>query len=80
VEPNFCRGYAKLAELTKGMDEAQSRAWKARADKCREAARGRTLEETDRWLVEEPEPGSKTAAEKNEDGEPDMPPGFSLPR
>jgi O-antigen ligase len=80
VEPNFCRGYAKLAELTKGMDEPQSRAWKARAEKCREAARGRTLEETDRWLVEEPESGSKTAAERDEDGEPDLPPGFSLPR
>ena len=45
MEPNFCRGYAKLAELTKGKDEPQSRAWEARAEKCREAARGRTLEE-----------------------------------
>jgi O-antigen ligase len=54
VEPNFCRGYAKLAELTKGADESQSRAWKERAERCRESARGRTLEGNERWLVEEP--------------------------
>ena len=55
IEPNFCRGYAKLAGLTKEKDELQSRAWEARAEKCREAAKGRTLEENERWLVEEPE-------------------------
>jgi hypothetical protein len=54
VEPNFCRGYAKLAELTKGADESQSRVWKERAERCRESARGRTLEGNERWLVEEP--------------------------
>jgi tetratricopeptide (TPR) repeat protein len=54
VEPNFCRGYAKLAELTKGTDERRSRAWEARAARCRESARGRTLEENERWLLEEP--------------------------
>jgi tetratricopeptide (TPR) repeat protein len=54
VEPNFCRGYAKLAELTKGTDEQRSRAWEARAAQCRESARGRTLEENERWLLEEP--------------------------
>lgn len=80
VEPNFCRGYAKLAKLTKGKDEPQSRAWEARAEKCREAAKGRTLEENERWLVEDPEPKSKTAAERNEDGEPDLPSGFSPSR
>ena len=73
IEPNFCRGYAKLAGLTKGKDESQSRAWEARAEKCREAARGRSLEENERWLVEEPEPMSKTAAGRNEDGELDLP-------
>jgi len=80
VEPNFCRGYAKLAELTKGRDEPQSRAWEAQTEKCREAARGRTLEETERWLLEEPEPGSNTEVERNEDGEPDLPSGFSPSR
>lgn len=54
VEPNFCRGYARLAELTKGTDEGRSRAWEARAAQCRESARGRTLEENERWLLEEP--------------------------
>jgi tetratricopeptide (TPR) repeat protein len=54
VEPNFCRGYAKLAELTEGADEPGSVAWEARAAECRTAARGRTLEENERWLVEEP--------------------------
>jgi tetratricopeptide (TPR) repeat protein len=80
VEPNFCRGYAKLAELTRGTDKLQSLGWEARAEKCREAARGRTLEENERWLVEEPEPISKTAAGRTEDGEPDLPPGFSPSR
>jgi predicted O-linked N-acetylglucosamine transferase (SPINDLY family) len=54
VEPNFCRGYAKLAELTKETDERRSRTWEARAAQCRESARGRTLEENERWLLEEP--------------------------
>jgi len=80
IEPNFCRGYAKLAGLTMGTDEPQSRAWEARAGKCREAARGRKLEEQERWLVEEPEPLSKTAAGRNEDEEPELPSGFSPSR
>jgi len=54
VEPNFCRGYAKLAELTKGTEEQRSHAWEARAVQCRESAQGRTLEENERWLLEEP--------------------------
>jgi len=63
VEPNFCRGYAKLAELTKGTDERRSRAWEARAEHCSESARGRTLEENERWLLEEPRstPGTETS-------------------
>ena len=59
IEPNFCRGYAKLAVLTKGKDEPQSRAWETRAEKCREAARGRSLEENERWLVD----GTRTRVE-----------------
>ncbi len=80
VEPNFCRGYAKLAQLTKGKDEPQSLAWEARAATCGEAARGRTLEENERWLVGEPESMSKTAGERTEDGEHELPPGFSPSR
>ena len=80
IEPNFCRGYAKLATLTKAEDEPHSRAWEARAGKCREAAKGRTLEENERWLVEVPEPMSKTTAGRYEDGELELPPGFSRSR
>lgn len=80
IEPNFCRGYAKLARLTNGVGDPQSRAWEARAEKCREAARGRTLEEQERWLVEEPEPKLKTSVERNEDEEPELPSGFSPSR
>jgi len=76
VEPNFCRGYAKLGELTKERDEPQSRAWEGRAAKCRDVARGRTLEENERWLVGEPEPMSMTSAGRNEDGVPESPHGF----
>jgi tetratricopeptide (TPR) repeat protein len=80
VEPNFCRGYAKLAELTKGKDEPQFLALEALAADCRDSARGRTLEENERWLVGEPESMSKTTAGRNEDGEPDSPSGFSPSR
>lgn len=80
MEPNFCRGYAKLAGLTKGTDEPRSLVWEARAAKCREAARGRTLEENERWLVEERGLASKTGAERNEDGESGLLPGSSPSR
>ena len=80
IEPNFCRGYAKLAGMTKGKDDPQSRAWEARFEKCKEAARGRTLEENERWLVEEPGHMSRTATERNESGEFGLPSGFSPSR
>jgi len=56
VEPNFCRAYAKLAELSKGEGESRSHPWESRAAKCREAALGRMLEGNERWLVEVPRP------------------------
>lgn len=59
LEPNFCRGYAKLSELTVGTDDAQSLVWSARAAECRESAKGRPLEENERWLVEEPRTASR---------------------
>ncbi|MHB1024876.1 MAG: O-antigen ligase family protein [Desulfobacteria bacterium] len=80
IEPNFCRGYAKLGGLTKGKDEPQSRAWEGRAEKCMETARARTLQEDERWLVEEPETMSKAASGGGEDGEPGLPSGFSPSR
>jgi len=79
IEPNFCRGYAKLAGLTKGMDEPLSRAWEARAEQCRDAARGRLLEENERWLVEEQGPISTTAG-RNEDGDSELSSAFSPSR
>jgi tetratricopeptide (TPR) repeat protein len=79
IEPNFCRGYAKLAGLTKGMDEPLSRAWEARAEQCRDAARGRSLEENERWLVEEQGPISTTAG-RNEDGDSELSSAFSPSR
>lgn len=80
VEPNFCRGYAKLAELSRGKDEPQAAAWADRAAKCRESAKQRVLEEGERWMVEEPGTGSKTAGERHGDGEPGSPSGFSPSR
>ena len=80
IEPNFCRGYAKLAGLTKGKDEPRFRVWEDRAEECRGAAKGRSLGESERWLVEDPEPVSIPAAGRNEDGEPVLPSGFSPSR
>jgi tetratricopeptide (TPR) repeat protein len=80
IEPNFCRGYAKLAGLTKGSNEPRSLAWEARAAKCMEFARGRTLEENERWLVEDPGSMPKSAAGRNGDGEPESLSGFSPSR
>ena len=80
IEPNFCRGYAKLSELTKGADKPRSLAWEYRAETCREAARGRPLEENERWLVEEPGSKSKSAVGGIADGEPELPSGFSPSR
>ena len=77
IEPNFCRGYAKLAELTKGKDEPQSLVWETRAVRCRETAIGRTLEENERWLVGETDSMSMKTVERNDDGEPELPVGFS---
>jgi O-antigen ligase len=78
VEPNFCRGYAKLAELTKGTDERRFRAWEARAAQCRGSARGRTLEENERWLLEEPRSMPGTEKSRHMPAESASPSGSSL--
>jgi O-antigen ligase len=80
VEPNFCRGYAKLAALTQGKDEPQALAWKDRAAKCRESAKQRVLEEGDRWMVMEPGIPSGPEGEPHEAGESLSSPGFSPSR
>jgi len=80
VEPNFCRGYAKLAELTQGTDERRSRTWEARAAQCRESALGRTLEENERWLLEEPRSIPGTEKSRHMPAESASPSGSSLSR
>ena len=55
VEPNFCRGYARLANLAgKSGHEIASR-WSAREQECRRRAANFPLEEAGAWLVESPE-------------------------
>jgi O-antigen ligase len=77
VEPNFCRGYAKLAQLAREQDEPQALAWEARAAKCRESAKQRMLEEGDHWMVMEPGLPSGPEGEPHETGESPSPPGSS---
>jgi tetratricopeptide (TPR) repeat protein len=55
VEPNFCRGYATLAELTRATDPASASRWSARNEECRGMAATLHLEEYEKWLVESPE-------------------------
>lgn len=55
VEPNFCRGYAKLSELAKHSDPQISAVWAEREQACRRRAKSMPLEEHERWLVESPE-------------------------
>lgn len=77
VEPNFCRGYAKLAELTRVDDEPQSRAWEDRAAKCAESAKQRVLEDVERWMVIDPGVPSGQEREPEGTGEPPSPSGSS---
>ncbi len=53
-EPNFCRGYGKLAEMSEGKDPAASAVWEEKADACRKRAAGLALEDYEMWLVEDP--------------------------
>jgi len=77
VEPNFCRGYAKLAELARGKDEPLALAWEDRAAKCRKSANRRVLEEGEHWMVMEPGIPSGLEGEPRETGESLPPPGSS---
>ncbi|MBP2677100.1 MAG: hypothetical protein H6Q82_165, partial [Deltaproteobacteria bacterium] len=80
VEPNFCRGYAKLAELTRGKDELQALEWEDRAAKCRESAKQRVLEDGERWMVMDSGIPSRPDGDPHEAGEFLSPPGSSLSR
>lgn len=55
VEPNFCRGYARLAELARGSDPAGASRWAMTAQECRAKAATLPLEEHEKWLLESPE-------------------------
>ncbi len=54
-EPNFCLGYATLAKMFKEQDPVRSERWEDQAEACRTRAAGRVLEDTEKWLVGEPE-------------------------
>lgn len=55
VEPNFCRGYGKLSEMSGRSDPMRAIKWKEEAESCRRHAAGRSLEDFEKWLVEDPE-------------------------
>lgn len=55
VEPNFCRGYARLADLARETDPSGAFRWTETAEECRRRAANRHLEENEKWLVEPPE-------------------------
>lgn len=55
IEPNFCRGYVKLSEMSGGSEPMRSGKWKEEAESCRRRAAGRPLEDFEKWLVEDPE-------------------------
>jgi hypothetical protein len=55
IEPNFCRGYGKLSEMSGRSDPMGAIKWKEEAESCRRRAAGRSLEDFEKWLVEDPE-------------------------
>jgi O-antigen ligase len=55
IEPNFCRGYARLSQLFGTSDPAESAAWAEKEQACRKVAETFPLQEYEKWLVESPE-------------------------
>jgi len=55
VEPNFCRGYARLAELAGAGNPQEANGWSKKAEQCRKKARNLNLVDYEKWLVESPE-------------------------
>ena len=55
VEPNFCRGYAKLAELAGTGILQKANGWSEKAEQCRKKGRNLDLVDYEKWLVESPE-------------------------
>ncbi|MBI5420484.1 MAG: O-antigen ligase family protein [Deltaproteobacteria bacterium] len=55
IEPNFGRGYSRLAELTGAADPRGATELTDKAKACREKAALLSLEDYEKWLVESPE-------------------------
>jgi len=55
VEPNFCRGYAKLADLAGKSKQEVAARWSAKEEECRGRAAAIHPEDVEAWLVESPE-------------------------
>ena len=55
IEPNFCRGYGKLSEMSAASDPGKAATWKEEEESCRRRAAGHPLEDFEKWLVEDPE-------------------------
>ena len=52
LEPNFCRGYAKLSEISGRHDPDEGVMWGTEADACRERAGRFHLKEHERWAAD----------------------------
>jgi tetratricopeptide (TPR) repeat protein len=74
IEPNFCRGYAKLAEVSGRTDSPEAGIFEAKALECGESAKNRLLEDGERWLVMEPGTFRQGGTARQEGGVP-QPPG-----
>ncbi|MGB3400291.1 MAG: tetratricopeptide repeat protein, partial [Candidatus Deferrimicrobiaceae bacterium] len=55
VEPNFCRGYARLADISGKSGPGIVSHWSAKEEECRRRAATLHLEEAETWMVESPE-------------------------
>ena len=55
VEPNFCRGYARLADLAGKSKQEVAVRWSAKEEECRGRAAAIHLEDVEAWLVQSPE-------------------------
>jgi O-antigen ligase len=55
IEPNFCRGYGKLSEMSTATGPGKAAKWKEEAESCRRRAVGLSLEDYEKSLVEDSE-------------------------
>lgn len=51
LEPNFCRGYAKLSEISARYDPDEGARWGNESEACRERAKRFRLREHERWAA-----------------------------